>query len=455
MSAIKTPPPLEQIQSLFQDITQNHADLFPQYFQFYQAVDTKGRYLPFDKFRFRVPKPLKVDLAWSVVKTARLNQYQYILPLGKNGELCPFALTPAIQKATSLADRNATTAALEFMSNRIGEQKHFEYMLNDLVEDEAISSSQLEGAATTTLVAKDMLKRQRKPRTPDERMIMGNFQMMKFAIDNRARPLSIDFIQEMHEVGVQGIDDDEYRPGVFRDTDDVAVVDRDGEIVHQPPPFMVLPERLERLCAWVNECHDSAESQNYLHPLIKAMAIHFAIGYEHPFRDGNGRVARALFYWFMFKNEYAAFRYITISVLLKGAATEYGKSYLYTESDTMDLTYFLEFQCNNVIKAINAFKTSFEKSVKELDDFNQFLLNSGLFGKMNDNQRVVFRAARDGLHRDFTAINVSQNLNCSYNTAATVLKDLVKMSLFSVRREGKEWLYNINKLDEIKSSWSR
>ncbi len=455
MSAIKTPPPLEQVQSLFKLMSQTQSEQFPEYFQFYQAVDAKGRYLPFDKFRFRVPKSLKVDVAWSVLKTARMSQYRYALPSGPEGTPCPFILTPTIQKAISLTDRNATTAALEYMSNKIGEQKHFEYMLNDLIEDEAISSSQLEGAATTTLMAKDMLKRKRKPRTMDERMILGNFQMMKFAIDNRDRPLSPDFIQELHEVGVQGIDDDNYHPGVFRDSDDVAVVDRDGEVVHQPPSCKDLPKRLQVLSDWANKCHDSGESSEYLHPLLKAMAIHFAVGYEHPFRDGNGRVARALFYWFMFKNEYAAFRYITISVLLKGAATEYGKSYLYTESDTMDMTYFFEFQSAKVIKAITTFKESYEHSSRELEDFNRFLLASGLFGKMSDNHRVVFRAARDGLHRDFTAINVQENLHCSYNTAASVLKGLVQLKLFSVRKVGKEWLYNINKLDEIKSSWNR
>jgi len=311
----------------------------------------------------------------------------------------------------------------------------------------------LGGAATTTLIAKDMLKRKRKPRTPDERMIMGNFQMMKFAIDHRHQALSVEFIARLHEVGVQGIDDDEYHPGAFRNSNDVAVVDRDGEVVHQPPSFEQLPERLERLCAWVNTCHDSVESNAYLHPLIKAMALHFAIGYEHPFRDGNGRVARALFYWFMFKYEYAAFRYITISALLKNAAVEYGKSYLYSESDTMDLTYFFEHQSSCIIKAIETFKGAYERSVAQQDEYNRFLLSSGLFGKMNDNQRVVFRVARDGLHCDFTAVSVKENLGCSYNTAAAVLKGLAELDVFNQHKEGKEWVYNIKAFDEIKTNW--
>ncbi|QTR53423.1 Fic family protein [Thiothrix unzii] len=38
-----------------------------------------------------------------------------------------------------------------------------------------------------------------------------------------------------------------------------------------------------------------AESNAYIHTLIKAITLHFTIGYEHPFRDGNGRVARGLY----------------------------------------------------------------------------------------------------------------------------------------------------------------
>jgi len=77
---------------------------------------------------------------------------------------------------------------------------------------EHISSSQLEGAATTTKVAKDMLKRNRQPRTPDERMIIGNFSLMQFAWEKRTEPLSVELIAELHAVGVGGIDDSKYSP---------------------------------------------------------------------------------------------------------------------------------------------------------------------------------------------------------------------------------------------------
>ncbi|MGL5268027.1 MAG: Fic family protein, partial [Plesiomonas shigelloides] len=315
------------------------------------------------------------------------------------------------------------------------------YLLNDLIEDEAISSSQLEGAATTTLIAKDMLKRNRKARTPDERMIIGNFKMMRFAWDNRDKPLSIELILDMHKVGTDDIDNEKYTPGVFRTTDDIAVVDADGNPVHIPPKACNIENRMNVLVSWANTLHDDAGSSDYIHPMIKAICLHFAIGYEHPFRDGNGRVARSLFYWYMFKSDYAAFRYIAISTLLKSAPVQYGKSYLFTETDDMDVTYFVEYQCSIILRAIDDFKRSYEKTVKDIESFNKWVWESGLYKKLSEKQRVIFQVAKSGNVKCFTAASVKDNLSCSYNTASSALNGLVKLGVFNKVKNGKEWVF--------------
>jgi Fic family protein len=436
-------PPPDLIHDAFQIISKNHPEKLSDYLDLYSSVDGKGRYLHFDKFRYKVPKELDTKLAWSMVKMARNRQLTHIIDIGSPLKQCKFQFTPTIQKALSETDKNTSSAALEWMSNKIGENQHFEYLLNDLREDEAISSSQLEGAATTTKVAKDLLKRKRKARTPDEKMIIGNYKMMHFAWENRHKDLSIEFISELHQVGVEGINDDEYHPGEFRKDDDVHVVDGEGNIVHTPPPSKGLSKRMKELVEWANTCHDDADSSEYVHPLIKAATLHFVIGYEHPFRDGNGRVARSIFYWYMFKKDYAAFRYIAISLLLKTAPVQYGKSYLYTETDEMDLTYFLDYQCGIIIRAISNFKTAFQKTWKDIEQFNEWLFNSGLYKKLNAKQRTVFQVAKAGIAQYFTASNVKENLGCSYNTALTVLNGLVKLGLFQKKKSGREWVFSM------------
>jgi Fic family protein len=424
-----------------------------EYLELYKPIDAKGRYLPFDEVRFRIDKDLDLKLAWAVIKSARRMQLSPVIPLGEPIVMCNYYLTPTIQKAISDTDRNTTTAALELMCSKVGENSHLDYLLNDLIEDEAISSSQLEGAATTTKIAKDLLKRKRKPRTSDEKMILGNYKMMKYAWKNRNKALSVDLILALHKEGVEGINDDLYYPGILRDVDDVIVVDGEGETVHTPPPSKGLALRLDNLCSWVNACHDDIESNEYFHPLIKALSLHFAIGFEHPFRDGNGRVARSLFYWYMFKNDFSAFKYISISVLLKDAPVKYGKSYLYTETDEMDLTYFIDYQCTLVLRAIREFRNAYQQNLKAIEDFNRWLWESGLYKKLNDKQRTVFQVAKDGMAKLFTVTNVKENLGCSYNTASSVLNGLVELQLFTKKKTGREWVYSLLSKDEIVHSW--
>jgi hypothetical protein len=340
-----------------------HKQRLADYLALLKPLDDQGRYLPFEALRYRWASGLDVNVCWALVKKARVAQYVNLLPLGEPVQWGKYVLTPLAQITLLLVDRQTTSAALDYMPRQIGEQAHCSYLLDDLIEDEAIASSQLEGAATTTRVAKDMLRHRRQPRTPDERMVMGNYRMMNFAWEKRFEAMSVDLIAAMHRVGVEGIADEQYSPGVFRKNDEVVVQDGAGNTVHRPPPAAGLVLRLERLSDWINLPEGSPQEKGDVHPLIKAITLHFALGYEHPFRDGNGRVARALFYWFMFKNEFAAFRYIAISLLLRNAPVKYGRSYLHSEADELDLTYFIEFQCSVIQRAVSRFTDVYRKSV--------------------------------------------------------------------------------------------
>lgn len=427
----------------------------PEYFRHMSPVDGKGRYQHYDEMRFRVKAPASSEIAWSFKKMARSSLYMDMIPVGEPMQLCKMLLTPTIQKATSAVDKHATTATLKWMMNKVGERAHIEYLLNDLIEDEAISSSQLEGAATTTIVAKDMLRQQRKPRTADEKMILGNYKMMSYAWEHRNEPLSIELIQSIHHAGVLGIDDEKYTLGLFRTDDDIIVEDADNNIVHQPPPAARIKERLQRICDWINQCHDDAERTTYIHPLVKAISLHFSMGYEHVFKDGNGRVARALFYWFMFKNDYGAFRYIAISTMLKKAAIQYGKSYVHTETDEMDLTYFVDYQCQIILRALKRFTETYQTNVTAIQDFNMWVAKSGLFGVMTEKQRAIMYSAIGNKGMQLTTNMVKAKLHCSYNTAASALKGMVEMGILEAKQEGRQQVFTMRPLEDIQKHWNR
>ncbi len=293
----------------------------------FKAVDDKGRYLHWDEFR-RYPTPgVNKEAVWAAIKMSRACGSKTLELKSECGSaffLCSTDFSDAVIHAVESVTSRLGGAAASSPQYRDNAQ----YLVDSLMMEEAISSAQLEGAATTRKIAKDMLAKERPPQNDDERMILNNYQLMKHAKYNQGEDLSVALICEFHGIATAGIDEDDIRPGHIRETDDIFVGGAGNEIVHQPPQAALLPDRLEALCRFANDRHDGQGGRHFIHPLVKAIILHFMLGYEHPFRDGNGRTARALFYWFMLKSDYWPFEYISISALLKEAPMQYGRSYI-------------------------------------------------------------------------------------------------------------------------------
>ncbi|EOX3425477.1 TPA: Fic family protein [Vibrio cholerae] len=370
-------------------------------------------------------KPLPPDLPEQVIQ-ALLNSSDYT-------QHCRFNNLHEFGRVLSQIDRYTTHSAMLGILEQIGERAHFEHLANNLVDDEAISSSQLEGAATTTILAKEMIRKKRKPRTDDERMIFGNFDLMKSAWDLRDEPFSIELIRDLHSIGTKTLEQEKYTSGAFRTTDDVAVVDAEGEIVHQPPNHNSIDRLLTRVVKWLNS-NDSG-----VHPVIQAITLHFVIGYVHPFRDGNGRVARALFYWYMFKSGYTGFRYIAISALLKKAPIQYGVSYLDTEHDNLDLTYFIKHQLKVIGRAIDEFVAVYQRAVQRMQ-----ALEESYSGLEDIERKIVGFVSGEPRYRKkptVTAREVESLLGISYNSAKQKLDDMVSAGILSSEKIGKSTEY--------------
>lgn len=425
--AIKAPPALIPLS----EIT---GEQHEQYQQYSRLLDDKGRYLPWNEFQYRVEKGADPVLAWSFTRRARHSAMQFIEYANANGQQAGFNKTPAMSEICELVDKYATAQALNQQRERL---QGIGAALSQLQLDEAITSSQLEGANTTTLVARNMLETGRKPRTESEQMIVGNARLMAEISDRLDEPLTISLIRHFHSVGMGGIDDEKYTPGAFRTTDDIVIADYDGNIVHQPPAAEQISERLNQVCAWIN-----ADGGNYVHPLIRACILHFMIAHEHPFRDGNGRTSRALFYWYMLKNGYEAFRYISISSLLYAAPVKYAHSYQYTETDGMDLTYFLEFQGGIIHRALDKFYEHIHTIVKRRAYVDQLLFESGALSRLTPRQVTLVNIMLADADKSVTAAQISESLGISDNTARNDLRALVREGIAEEKRlNGQQTAY--------------
>jgi len=234
-----------------------------------------------------------------------------------------------------------------------------QFIINSLME-EAIASSQIEGAAVTRTIAKKMLREKRKPATKDERMILNNYITMKKITQIKDEDLTPELILQIHKTITRDTLEDPKDEGRFRDNNDIRVFDFRGNILHTPPDFASVEGLIKKLCAFANN-----DDGQFIHPVIKGIILHFLIGYIHPFNDGNGRCARSIFYWYMLRKDYWLFEYMAVSRAIKDTKGQYNRAYQYTESDENDLTYFISYNLAAVKTAVDNIQKYIEKKQGE------------------------------------------------------------------------------------------
>ena len=301
--------------------------------------------------------------------------------------------------------------------------------------EEAITSSQLEGALTTREVARDMIRSGRKPRDTSEQMIFNNFITMQRIRTLKGSPLTPDLVFQIHRWVTEKTLDDPTAAGRCRRPDEKRVVADDyGEVYHDPPPAVELEERMVDMCAFAN-----GETPGYfVHPAVRAIILHFWLAYDHPFVDGNGRTARALFYWAMLHHNYWLFEYISISNILRKAPAKYGRSFLHTETDDNDLTYFLIAQTRVIRQAIRELHGYIGKKTAELRDVESHLRALELF---NHRQIEVIRHSLKHPTRRHTFASHQKSHGIAYQTARTDLLSLAARGVLEMRKRGRQMTF--------------
>lgn len=310
------------------------------------------------------------------------------------------------------------------------------YLQRSLTE-EAISSSLLEGAVTTRRVAREMLLTKRTPKDDSERMILNNFLTMERLKEWKQQPLSLQLLKDIQYQLTDGVLDDSKRGRFKSEEDNIVVVNnRTGDIVHQPPPRTGLEDRLQRLVDFVN---DDSESGDFYYPVEKAAILHFMIGYEHPFCDGNGRTARALFYWYLLRKGWWLAEFLSISAMFRRPAWRkmYNEAYTDVETNDFDLTYFVLLQMDCLYEAAKEFHDYIDRVQKDSKSVDGLL-----HGVLNERQLDLIRHARRHPNYAYTAAEHAVWHSVSLNTARTDLEDLSSKKFLVMSKRGKTKVYS-------------
>lgn len=307
------------------------------------------------------------------------------------------------------------------------------YLTNALME-ESIFSSMIEGATTTRIKAKEMLRKGKKPSNKSEQMILNNYKTIQYISEHKDAEISSAKLFEIHRLVTENTLEEE-NIGVFRNSNDVMVMNQiTGEIIHTPPPFEELDELMKSFCDFFN----TNPKENFIHPIVKASILHFLIGYIHPFVDGNGRTARALFYWYLLKNGYWLTEYLSISRVILKTKTQYEKAYIYSEIDEMDVSYFIHYQVKVLTQAFEDLKSYIAKKKKEENKLSKYLKLENI----NERQAQILYWIEEDNNRFFTVKEIETIFKITNQTARTDIEYLVeKRFLKKIKVNNKSFNY--------------
>ena len=396
-----------------------------------------SQYLHWDKLRhLSPPAGLTHEEWWLATKLARRPLLRPLPLAAPSGEPFVYAVPDEVLRLLHYVDQHCSgEIAMAEVVTADGQAKQH-YLVNSLME-EAIRSSQLEGATTSRRVAKELLRSGREPTDRSERMISNNYLALQFMRDQIGEALHPESVLELQRILTEGTLDNPDAAGRLQRPDEarVAVFDRvTGAQVHAPPPAEELPARLQALCDFANQSPDDAEQ--FIHPVVRGIVLHFWLGYDHPFEDGNGRTARALFYWYMRTHGYWLVEYLSISRILRDAPGQYGRSFVLTETDERDTTYFVLYQLEVIKRAAEDLHVYLRKKMAEVRSVEALIKGSAHF---NHRQLALLSdAVRDGGHV-YTMHSHATSHNVTHETARTDLAYLTELGLLEKRRVGRRF----------------
>ena len=378
--------------------------------------DANDNYLYWSDIKYKkIPSDITKEEFWFAIKFGRMGQR--IFTWKRYG--ISISMTNRMQRQCHNFDMNFGGS---WGNNSIIPTEDREQYLISRLMDEAISSSQMEGASTTRKVAKDMLRKNISPRSRSEQMIFNNYVSIRYITEHKNEDLTPELLLHIHSLMTSNTLESADDAGRFRTNNDVVVENSiTHEVVHTPPSYTEIPEFIDELCNFANN-----DNQNvFMHPIVKAVMIHFMLAYVHPFTDGNGRTARALFYWYMLKKGYWLTEYLSISQIIYKSKSSYEKAYLYAEADEGDMGYFLTYHLRVLELAFKELQSYIDRKIKERQHSTNYMLIDGI----NERQATIISWLRDNPKIVLTSKEIEIRFGISHPTARLDIDGLVGKGL--------------------------
>lgn len=330
---------------------------------------------------------------------------------------------------------------MEALGLSLQAQANLETLTMDLLQSSEIEGEPLDAKKVRSSIARRLGMDNIELMTAD-RHVEGAVEMILDATQQYEKPLSKERIfawhaalnptggNGMHKMLVAG----------FRDntiTGPMQVVSGPmgkGTVQYEAPSSENLEIEMLQFLNWVNE-------ENKTDALVKAAIAHLWFVTIHPFKDGNGRIARAIADMLLSRSDNSKERFYSMSAQIQKEQKDYYTILRQTQKGSLDITIWIQwfFACLE-----RAFANSYVILAQVLTKAVFWGRRAGI--AFNERQKLMINILFDDFAGKLTTSKWAKITKCSNDTALRDIQDLVaKKILEKEGAGGRSTCYILNR----------
>ena len=290
-------------------------------------------YLPKNEVLYRLPLDIQIEPFWAELSNRR-KAGAVLLPL-ENAAGMPYwyTLTKKMVAASTrlCGEALSCTEAID----------PFRMKMTSAMTQEMYFTSFVEGAQVSLEESLDFLGSGAEPSNINEQMVWNNKNAWEQMCKNLYRPMDEGYLKYLAWCLTDGMENcaDDYRQ---TDTHPVAAM---GYESYSVPPACRIPDMMRRYAAFLMDPG--------IHPLVKASAGAAYLLVTRPFPEGNERLSRMVPAAILFRSGYPFFKDISLSGVIAKENYLYYKGMCDIIRDGGDLTYFMEYYLEMLVRALD------------------------------------------------------------------------------------------------------
>lgn len=384
-----------------------------------------------EQISYRLPQGINLESFWHELVLYRKAKGELLSFKDQKGESFWFMLTPEIQQILYEIDTKGKDSLYQVVSGEIQSE-----LVEEALIEEAMFSSVIEGAFSTLARARELAFGGARPRDKSDQMVLNNFQVMRFVLERKEDPCSVEFMHALQKIVTEKTTEHPSDSGAFRN-DLVYIRNSQGEIVYTAPAAETVPRAMQDLIHWIND----ETKRPFIHPILSAIIIHTYFVYVHPYFDGNGRTARSLFYWYLLKHGYEFFRFFSISSIIQETRAQYYKALKNMEDCGADMTYVLLYMTGVTRRAIDVV---IQRILERYRRETLFSVIERQKIPLNERQKKCLKAISVSKDKEINLAKYRRDFDVVYETARRDLAFLEKSGILKMNKKGRQFVYMLN-----------